>query len=135
MSQYFVQDGAKIEIPAPTFEGLPNSSAITPEYCDNVFTVFDDVNRFNDVGGWPALNNALGLPMVLVMSIWDDVRLPSPRLGDGLALTCRSTTPTCCGSTPPTRPRRREARAPLAALAPRTLASPPTSSRRCPTRT
>ena len=75
MSQYFVQDGTKIEIPAPTYEGLPDSSAITPEFCDNVFTVFDDVNRFNEVGGWPALNEALNIPMVLVMSVWDDVCL------------------------------------------------------------
>ena len=73
MSQFFVQDGAKIEIPGSTYEGLPDSADITPEYCDNVFDVFEDVNRFNDVGGWPALNEALGIPMVLVMSIWDDV--------------------------------------------------------------
>ncbi|KEZ46039.1 Cellulose 1,4-beta-cellobiosidase (non-reducing end) [Scedosporium apiospermum] len=72
MSQFFVQDGKKIEIPAPTFEGLPDSSAITPEFCDKVFEVFDDFNRFNDVGGWPLLNDALRIPMVLVMSIWDD---------------------------------------------------------------
>ena len=75
MSQFFVQDGNKIEIPGPTYEGLPDSADITPEYCDNVFTVFDDVNRFNEVGGWPALNEALNIPMVLVMSIWDDVCL------------------------------------------------------------
>ena len=74
MSQFFVQDGVKIEVPAPTYEGLPDSSAITPEFCDKVFEVFDDKNRFNEVGGWPQLNAALAIPMVLVMSIWDDVR-------------------------------------------------------------
>ncbi|CAI4217147.1 unnamed protein product [Parascedosporium putredinis] len=63
MSQFFVQDGKKIEIPAPTFEGLPDSSAITPEFCDTAFEVFDDFNRFNDVGGWPLLNDALRIPM------------------------------------------------------------------------
>ena len=75
MSQFFVQNGQKIEVPAPTFEGLPKSSAITPEFCDKVFDVFEDHNRFNEVGGFPLLNAALKIPMVLVMSIWDDVRL------------------------------------------------------------
>ena len=59
MSQFFVQGGKTIEIPGPTYDGLPNSSAITPEFCDAVFDVFDDRNRFNEVGGWPALNEAL----------------------------------------------------------------------------
>ena len=39
-------------------------------------TVFDEFNRFEEVGGWPQLNQGLGLPMVLVMSIWNDVSLP-----------------------------------------------------------
>jgi cellulose 1,4-beta-cellobiosidase len=72
MSQFFVQNGQKIEIPAPTFAGLPNTSHITPDFCNKVFEVFDDFNRFNEVGGWPQLNTALAVPMVLVMSIWDD---------------------------------------------------------------
>ena len=38
-------------------------------------TVFDERNRFEEVGGFPALNEALALPMVLVMSIWNDVSL------------------------------------------------------------
>lgn len=80
ITQFFVQDGNKIEIPGPTYDGLdPESSAITPEYCSNVFTVFDDRNRFDEVGGFDQLTVALKLPMVLVMSIWDDVStlLPS----------------------------------------------------------
>ncbi|RYP67252.1 hypothetical protein DL771_007341 [Monosporascus sp. 5C6A] len=72
MTQFFVQDGKKIEIPAPTYDGLPASSAITPEFCDNQFKVFGDRNRFSEVGGFPQLNSALQMPMVLVMSIWDD---------------------------------------------------------------
>lgn len=42
-------------------------------------TVFDEFNRFEEVGGWPQLNQGLGLPMVLVMSIWNDVSLPHPQ--------------------------------------------------------
>ncbi|KAL8393746.1 hypothetical protein RB595_003477 [Gaeumannomyces hyphopodioides] len=72
LSQFFVQNNKKITIPAPTWEGLPATGDITAEYCTNVFKVFDDRNRFEEVGGWSQLQKALALPMVLVMSIWDD---------------------------------------------------------------
>ena len=71
--QYFVQGGKKIDIPPPGFDGISKSSAITPEFCENQFKAFGDKDRFNEVGGWPLLNKALAIPMVLVMSIWDDV--------------------------------------------------------------
>lgn len=140
MSQFFVQGGKTIEIPGPTYDGLPNSSAITPEFCDAVFDVFDDRNRFNEVGGWPALNEALGMPMVLVMSVWDDVRLPLPsrdwwRVWGGRNLTQRSTMPTCSGSTRCIPPRRRASPARRGAPARRTRASRRRSSLRCPMRT
>ncbi|RYP58661.1 hypothetical protein DL769_008847 [Monosporascus sp. CRB-8-3] len=72
LTQFFVQNGKKIEIPGPTWEGLPASSAITPELCENQFKVFNDRDRFGECGGFPQLNRALQVPMVLVMSIWDD---------------------------------------------------------------
>ncbi|KAK4223144.1 glycoside hydrolase [Podospora fimiseda] len=73
LEQFFVQNGRKIEVPAPTWDGIPNdSSAITPEFCSAQFSVFDDRDRFAEVGGFDALNAALRVPMVLVMSIWDD---------------------------------------------------------------
>ncbi|KAK4118531.1 glycoside hydrolase family 7 protein [Parathielavia appendiculata] len=73
LTQFFVQNGQKIEIPAPTWDGLPqDSSAITPELCSSMFQVFDDRDRFAEVGGFEQLNQALTVPMVLVMSIWDD---------------------------------------------------------------
>lgn len=74
LTQFFVQDGQKIEIPAPTWEGLPtDSSSITPELCSALFTTFDDRDRYSEVGGFDAINDALSKPLVLVMSIWDDV--------------------------------------------------------------
>lgn len=73
VTQFFVQNGKKIEIPAPTYEGISDSSAITPEFCTNQFKVFDDRDRFSEVGGFPQLAKAFQVPMVLVMSIWDDV--------------------------------------------------------------
>ncbi|KAK9420459.1 putative Cellulose 1, 4-beta-cellobiosidase [Seiridium unicorne] len=72
LTQFFDQYGKKIEIPAPTYDGLPDSSAITPDFCTNQFKVFGDKDRFSEVGGFPQLNKALPVPMVLVMSIWDD---------------------------------------------------------------
>jgi cellulose 1,4-beta-cellobiosidase len=76
ITQFFVQNNKKIEIPAPTFEGISSSSAITPEFCTNQFKTFGDKDRFAEVGGFPQLNKALAIPMVLVMSIWDDVSGP-----------------------------------------------------------
>ncbi|KAK6958427.1 Exoglucanase 1 [Daldinia eschscholtzii] len=72
LTQFFVQDGKKIEIPGPKIDGLPTTSDITPEYCKNEFAVLGDRDRFSEVGGFEQLNAALDIPMVLVMSIWDD---------------------------------------------------------------
>jgi len=74
LTQFFVQNGKKIEVPAPKFEGIPSdTSDITPEFCTSQFKVFNDRDRFAEVGGFSQLNAALRVPMVLVMSIWDDV--------------------------------------------------------------
>ncbi|KAK0386021.1 hypothetical protein NLU13_5858 [Sarocladium strictum] len=72
LTQFLVQNGKKFVIPSPTYDGISSSSDITPEFCDNQFEAFGDRNRFNEVGGWSKLDEALNLPMVLVMSIWDD---------------------------------------------------------------
>ncbi|KAI1269323.1 glycoside hydrolase family 7 protein [Xylariaceae sp. FL1019] len=71
-TQFFVQDGKKIEIPGSTFNGIPSSSTITPDYCKAEFSVLGDRDRFNEVGGFSKLNDAVSQPLVLVMSIWDD---------------------------------------------------------------
>ncbi|KAI1760412.1 glycoside hydrolase family 7 protein [Hypoxylon sp. FL1150] len=73
VTQFFVQGGKKIEIPAPTLAGFPtDSSSITPEYCSAEVTAFGDRDRFTEVGGWTQLNAVWSMPVVLVMSIWDD---------------------------------------------------------------
>ncbi|KAK4640028.1 hypothetical protein QC761_0087690 [Podospora bellae-mahoneyi] len=72
LEQFFVQNGRKILAPAPTFDGIPASPNITPEFCSTQFDVFTDRNRFSEVGDFPQLNAALRIPMVLVMSIWAD---------------------------------------------------------------
>ncbi|KAL2174446.1 glycoside hydrolase family 7 protein [Thermothelomyces heterothallicus CBS 202.75] len=73
LTQFFVQDGKRIEIPGPKVAGIDaDSAAITPELCSALFEAFDDRDRFSEVGGFGAINSALSVPMVLVMSIWDD---------------------------------------------------------------
>jgi cellulose 1,4-beta-cellobiosidase len=72
LSQYLVQNGKKFVIPGPTDTSISSTSDITPDFCDNVYASFGDRNRFKEVGGFTALNAALDIPMVLVMSIWDD---------------------------------------------------------------
>jgi len=74
LTMFFVQDGKKIEMPPPKWDGIPtDNSDITPEFCKAAPAVFGDRDRFEEVGGFPQLNAALRVPMVLVMSIWDDV--------------------------------------------------------------
>lgn len=76
MYQIFRQNGKTIEVPAPTWDGIPKENKITPEFCSAAPIVFNDRDRFGEVGGFDQLNNALSLPMVLVMSIWGDVSFP-----------------------------------------------------------
>jgi cellulose 1,4-beta-cellobiosidase len=77
LTQYFIQGGKRIDIPASTWDGVPqDSSNITPEFCTAQFKAFGDRDRFAEVGGFEQLNTALRVPMVLVMSIWDDVSCP-----------------------------------------------------------
>ena len=72
--QVFIQGNSTIEVPVPNVEGIPaESNTINPEFCEAAPVAFDDRDRFGEVGGFGALNEALALPMVLVMSIWSDV--------------------------------------------------------------
>ncbi|KEZ42896.1 Exoglucanase 1 [Scedosporium apiospermum] len=73
MYQVFIQDGKTIEVPAPNIEGIPSdSNKITSEMCTAAPIAFNDRDRFNEVGGYSQLDEALAIPMVLVMSIWSD---------------------------------------------------------------
>ncbi|CCF47864.1 glycosyl hydrolase family 7 [Colletotrichum higginsianum] len=72
MYQVFIQDGRTITVPGAKWAGIPETSDITPEFCESQFAVFGERDRFNEVGGYPKLNAALEIPMTLVMSIWSD---------------------------------------------------------------
>ncbi|WDK13041.1 glycosyl hydrolase family 7 [Colletotrichum graminicola] len=71
VQQYFVQNGAKINMPNSTVSGV-SGNAVTPDFCANQFKVFGDRDRFSEVGGWSKLNSAFDGKWVLVMSLWDD---------------------------------------------------------------
>ncbi|WYZ46185.1 hypothetical protein EsH8_IX_000410 [Colletotrichum jinshuiense] len=70
ISMYFIQNGKKIEIPESVH--VPGFNSITSEFCDVSKGVFGDSTKFQDVGGLPRMGDAIGKPMVLVMSLWDD---------------------------------------------------------------
>lgn len=79
VTQFFIQDGTKIEPPAPAWDDLPaNSGGITDKYCKASPGVFEERDIFNEVGGWEQHKAALRQPMVLAMSIKDDVRQVTP---------------------------------------------------------
>lgn len=61
-------------MPETTVEGV-SGNQLTEEFCKNQFVAFDDRDRFNEVGGWAKMNEALRGEWVLVMSLWDDVRI------------------------------------------------------------
>lgn len=59
-------------MPETTVSGV-SGNRLNEDFCKNMFTAFGDRDRFNEVGGWSAFNSALSAPMVLVLSLWDDV--------------------------------------------------------------
>lgn len=127
IKQYYVQNGQKIYQPNSTWPTLEGYSTITDAFCKAQKVEFNDTDVFSQKGGLAQMGAALSKGMVLVLSLWDDVSFgkPPPRskerdfnnyrissLTNGL-FPLNSTTPTCFGSTPPTRPmrtRRRPAR-------------------------
>jgi len=74
ITQYFIQGGQKITMPDSTATGVSGHS-LTPDFCKAQLAAFNNRDRFNEVGGFSAMTSALSKPMVLVMSLWDDVGL------------------------------------------------------------
>jgi cellulose 1,4-beta-cellobiosidase len=71
ISQYFIQNGKKIEVPGS--KHVAGGEKITPEFCDAAKDKFGDNRKFQEMGGLPQMGDATGKGMVLVMSVWDDV--------------------------------------------------------------
>lgn len=74
VTQFFIQDGKKIDIPGPTWDGLPkNTSGLSAEMCLKKPVVFDERDGFAENDGWEGHIKLMRTPMVLTMSILDDV--------------------------------------------------------------
>lgn len=77
LSTTFIQNDEVIEVPVPNSEGVPSdSNTVNPEYCTAYNIAWDERDRQAEIGGFGALNSALALPMVVVLSIWADVSTP-----------------------------------------------------------
>ncbi|KZL85552.1 exoglucanase 1 protein [Colletotrichum incanum] len=72
VTQFFIQDGKRIEAPKPTYPNFPEKSGISSKHCSVLAHTFDEPDNFSRVGGYDHHNDALRRPMVLAMSISDD---------------------------------------------------------------
>jgi cellulose 1,4-beta-cellobiosidase len=72
ITQFFVQNGKRIDLPSPAAKGFPQDNGITEEYCNIKPSVFAEADRFNVVGGFHQHLAALKQPMVLTLTITDD---------------------------------------------------------------
>ncbi len=75
VTQFFIQDGKRIDAPAPTWEGLPKQAGLSPEMCEKLPSVFGNSDGFGGLRTWEAHKRMLSQPMVLTMSIDTDVSL------------------------------------------------------------
>lgn len=84
ITQFFVQDGRKIEVPVPTVAGLPPHNGLTPEMCSAARPLFNERNRYAEMGGWDTNVKLLSKPLVLSMEINVNVSYPAfPRACSG----------------------------------------------------
>jgi cellulose 1,4-beta-cellobiosidase len=72
VTQYFIQDGKRIETPGPSYPDFPEQSGLNEDYCQALPYAFNELDRFNQVGGFHKHNEALSRPMVLTLAITDD---------------------------------------------------------------
>jgi cellulose 1,4-beta-cellobiosidase len=71
IKRFYVQGGKVIPNSESTIAGTSGNS-VNPDYCKAQKVAFGDGDHFNDKGGFPQFSKAVGGPMVLVMSLWDD---------------------------------------------------------------
>jgi cellulose 1,4-beta-cellobiosidase len=73
----FVQDDRVVFNPQSIIPGIVGHDALTDAYCVAQKAVFGDEHDFSRKGGLAQMGDALRGPMVLVLSLWDDVSDPS----------------------------------------------------------
>jgi len=63
-------------MPSPTWEVMPEESGLSAEMCSVQPVIFGERGLFDENGGWDEhVSQLLAQPMVLTMSIDDDVSL------------------------------------------------------------
>ncbi|KAK0665350.1 family 7 putative glycoside hydrolase [Cercophora samala] len=68
--QFFIQDGKRIDVPAPIWDGLPKQSGLSEDMCAAQADVFSEIDHWLMHEGWTThQRQVLNRPMVLVMSI------------------------------------------------------------------
>lgn len=72
IKRLYVQDGKVIANSDSKIEGTSGNS-VTEEFCTAQKVAFGDEDDFKAKGGYSQMSDALAAPMVLVMSLWDDV--------------------------------------------------------------
>lgn len=78
ITQFFIQDGRKIEIPVPAWDGLPKEAGLSADMCAKQPEVFNERDSFGMKGGWDQnLKQLLTQPVVLSTSINVDVSITS----------------------------------------------------------
>lgn len=76
IKRFYVQDGVVFENAESEIPGNPGN-AINEEFCSAQKDVFGDENIYEARGGHAKMSEALAMPMVLVLSLWDDVSTPA----------------------------------------------------------
>lgn len=87
--QIFIQNGKRIDAPAPEWDGLPKEDALSADICSKSAKVFEERDRFAEGGGWNTHKEVLSRPMVLSLSINTDV---SKRMTSRIATKLKQST-------------------------------------------
>lgn len=77
IKRFYVQNDVVISNSESLIDGVAGNS-VTQDYCDAQKAAFGDEGSFNDKGGLAGMGEALAAPMVLVLSLWDDVSDMTP---------------------------------------------------------
>ena len=81
ITQFFVQDGRKINTPVPAIAGLPPHDGLSAEMCSAAPSLFGERNRHAETGGWAATTKLLTKPLVLSLEMDVDVCAAAPVCG------------------------------------------------------
>jgi len=78
IKRFYVQNGKVFENSQSNVASNPGNS-ITTDYCTAQKKAFGDIDIFAQRGGLAQMSKAVAAPMVLVLSVWDDVSTPFSR--------------------------------------------------------